>query len=137
MNLIFNLLVLCLTLLSLASVNSSNQSPCVFAEANWLKETTLLEKDGITVCAWNFNLYGDECATLEFRNTTNEAIRLLWSVQVKGANFAIRTTQAYLTIPAGESLSYGHSKSEDPLIEVNSYFFDKEIIVHIEIQELL
>lgn len=140
MKILFSLLVLSLTLLSFASVSSTNQSPNVFADVKWLKETSLLEQDGITVLAWNFSLEGDEYATLEFKNTSDKEIRFLWSVQVKGANFPINmdgTTQAYLIIPAGESVSYGRFKSNDPLIEISSYELEKEIIVHIEIQESL
>lgn len=75
--------------------------------------------------------------SLEFTNTTDTDLRILWSAQVGASDVVLNmdgTTQAYLTITAGESVYFGKANSADPLLENPGMRFEKAITIHIEIQ---
>lgn len=134
------ILALSLPLLSVASTSNSNQIPTNPVDLRLEKLNILYEQNGIKVFGENYSHEGKTYLNLKFVNTTKEAIRFLWSVKVKGEDFPVNmdgTTQAYLTIPAGEAIYFGQFNSEDPLIEIDSVDFEKEINIHIEIQESL
>lgn len=99
-------------------------------------EIPILQQDGINVTAQDFTLEGATYATLSFKNTTSESIRILWSVQVNGTQMPVNmdgTIQAYLIIPAGETVIFGHPNSSDPLIEIHSKDIQKDLNINIEI----
>lgn len=99
-------------------------------------ERLILQQDGINVTAQDFTLEGATYATLSFKNTTNESIRILWSAQVNGEQIPVNmdgTIQAYLIIPAGETVIFGHPNSSDPLIEIHSKDIQKDLNINIEI----
>lgn len=94
----------------------------------------------MTVSAEHFELNGKNYASLKFKNTTNQDLRILWSVQLRGTDFPVNmdgTTQAYLTIPAGETAFFGKSNSTDPWMDLESRQWEEEIQVNIEIQNAL
>lgn len=133
-----SIMLLSLPLLSLASVNSAFQTLPISTVLKVEKVIILLEQNGISVSAENFSLEGKEYTSLKFKNTTSEAIRILWSMQLNGVAFPVHmdgTTQAYLTIPAGESMSFGQANSNDPLIDIMSIELGKQISIQIEIQD--
>lgn len=127
-------ILLLMPMVSYASNSSVKQSISIITPKDDV--TIILQQDGINVTAQDFTLDGDTYATLSFTNTTSESIRIVWSVQVNGLQIAVNmdgTTQAYLIIPAGESVTFGQPNSQDPLIEVPSNDFQKNLTVNIEI----
>lgn len=127
-------ILLLMPMISYASNSSVNASISVITPIE--DDKVILKQDGISVTAQDFTLDGATYATLSFTNTTSKAIRILWSAQVNGLQVSVNmdgTTQAYLMIPAGETIIFGHPNSQDPLIEVPSRDFQKNLTVNIEI----
>ena len=124
-------------LTSLASTVVPIENSPIVLEDKLTEETLILEKNGISVFASIFKNEGNTYSTLLFKNTTNEQIRFLWSAKVAGNPITVNqdgTTEAYITLDSGSSVTFGKFNSNDPLIELKSKELEKDIFVNIEIQ---
>jgi hypothetical protein len=101
------------------------------------EEILITEKNGIAVYASTFSHEGSTYATLEFKNTTNEQIKIIWSAVVGGNSIAVNldgTIESYITIEPNSSVKFGKFNSNDPLIELASENTKEEMVVNIKIQ---
>lgn len=120
-----------------AELNAAPNALTPFLESE--KETPILisEQDGISVYATKYLLEDETYISLEFVNTSGKDLRFLWSLEMEGSVTTINmdgTTQAYLTIPSGQSIHFGKSNSSDPLLGTSSTDLKNDITISIEIQ---
>ena len=138
MKTLFSVCLLLLPLVASATIPTTTpQNPSPFSTSEDTKSILITTQHGVAVYGSTFLVDGKTYVRLQFENTTNEDVRILWSAELGGTDVILNvdgTIQAYLTIPSGESVSFGEVNSNDALLENPEGNLEEAITIRIEIK---